>query len=144
MRPGLALALAVAAGAAAADPSPFDGHYRRSVTDTCGPAPADASQDEGAIRIEESIFNGVSATCEMTAPVEVRDMEAVLYDMVCSSEDGDWTERAIFARAANGGLIMVWDGYAFVYDRCDPEGAVGAVTSSDVIGIEQDLPAAEE
>ena len=119
------LALAVIAFAAtAAAASPYDGVYKQVANAEC----ALVGVDGGALEIREGIFYGVGAECRMTRPVNVVDMEATLYTMQCTGEGSNWTERAMLmkpARAADedgpDGLIMVWDGYAFVYEGCPAE-----------------------
>lgn len=93
----------------------FDGLYRLTPEADC----ALTGQEGGALKIEDGVFYGVESRCVMTRPVNVRDMDAVLYDMECGGEGTTWVERALFMTAADGGLIMVWNGYAFKYDRCD-------------------------
>ncbi|WP_156801016.1 hypothetical protein [Oceaniovalibus guishaninsula] len=122
-----ALAAGLAAQAVWAD-SPFDGLWRAAPTSDCGAV----GQPGGAIRIEGDKLSGAGTTCRMTAPVDVRGMEAVLYDMIC--EGGGGTGRAFFATADDGGLILVWDGLAFKYTSC-ADTAAGIVTTADDIGI---------
>lgn len=108
-----ALILSVMALPALADG--FDGTYRQAANADC----ALVGTDGGAVQIEDGIFHGVEVDCRMTNPVNVNDMDAVLYTMQCSGEDQVWTERALLMDKAEGdGIIMVWNGYAFVYDRC--------------------------
>ena len=55
----------------------------------------------------------------MASPVQVVDMEATLYNMQCAGEDVAWSERAMLMNdKESGGLIMIWNGYAFRYGRC--------------------------
>lgn len=114
----LALVLALAPVIAAA--TPFDGVYRQNANAEC----ALVGVDGGSLKIEDGIFYGVDLECLMTRPVNVVDMDATLYTMTCSGEDQIWTERAMLMNdAESDGIIMVWDGYAFVYSRCpDPDG----------------------
>lgn len=78
--------------------------------------------DGAAVRISDGIFYGVGMECRMTRPVNVVDMEATLYTMVCTGEDQTWTERAMVMEAAGtDGIIMLWDGYAFAYESCPAE-----------------------
>lgn len=94
---------------------PYDGVYKQTANAEC----ALVGVDGGAIEIREGIFYGVEVECRMTRPVNVVDMKATLYTMQCSGNDQVWTERAMMMTPAeNDGLIMVWDGYAFVYDAC--------------------------
>jgi hypothetical protein len=95
----------------------IDGTYRLAVDGDC----ARIGEPGGALKIEDGVLTGVDSTCRMTNPVNVRDMDAQLFDMACSGEGLDWVERAMVMRAADGGVILVWNGYAFAYDRCaDP------------------------
>ncbi|MGR3485567.1 MAG: hypothetical protein ACU0BF_09490 [Paracoccaceae bacterium] len=110
----LAAALALLALPVAAQQ--FDGVYRQAANAECGLVGANG----GAVEIAGGIFRGVELECRMENPVDVRDMDAVLYDMTCSGEDDAWSERAMLLRAADGSddLIMVWNGYVFRYGLC--------------------------
>ncbi|MCI5040798.1 MAG: hypothetical protein MRY81_14070 [Donghicola eburneus] len=119
-------AAAVILMAATAVSAEFDGIYRQAADSDCSLVGVDG----GALKIEEDVFYGVESTCNMTDPVPVNDMDAVLYRMRCSSEDGAWTARAMMVHGADGGLIMVWDGYAFKYDSCPDPDASNPVTDS--------------
>lgn len=110
----LALAPGLAPGLAAAQP--WDGVYLLDPALGCA-APG------GALTIAEGVFEGQGARCRMTLPVDVLDMEATLYTMECEGEGADegerWTERAMLMEAAEGdALYVVWNGYAFRYERC--------------------------
>lgn len=95
----------------------FDGTYKQVANADC----ASIGVDGGALQIADGIFYGVEVQCRMTRPIDVMQMDATLFTMQCSGEDQIWTERALLMQAAEGdGIIMVWDGYAFAYDRCDP------------------------
>ncbi len=104
----------VLAAPVAAQGISFDGIYRQGPASAC----ADIGQDGGSIKIENNEFFGVESMCRMTRPVNVVDMEATLFDMKCQGEGTEWEARAMFMKAAEGGLIMVWDGFAFQYDQC--------------------------
>lgn len=106
-------ALPMAVGAA-----PYDGIYRQAANAECGLIGVDGA----AIEIRDGIFYGVESQCRMTRPVDVLDMDATLFTMQCSGEDQQWTERAMIMTAKSvEGIIMVWDGYAFIYERCPAE-----------------------
>lgn len=99
---------------------PYDGVYRQVANADCNIVGVDGA----SLKIEGGVFFGVGMECEMTRPVDVVDMDATLYTMHCVGEQSDWTERAMLMNAAeDDGLIMVWNGYAFRYDRC-PEAAL--------------------
>lgn len=109
----LAAILAVVPGLALA--GPFDGVYKQTANAEC----ALVGVDGGSLEIKDGIFYGVETECVMTRPVNVVDMDATLYTMQCSGDDTVWTERAMLMDdKEDDGLIMVWNGYAFRYDRC--------------------------
>ena len=96
---------------------PYDGTYKQVANADC----ANVGVDGGALRIAEGIFYGVELECLMTRPVDVLQMNATLYTMQCSGGDQVWTERAmIMDSAEDDGIIMVWNGYAFAYEACEP------------------------
>lgn len=104
------------AGAAAAAGS-FDGVYKQTTDAAC----TAIGQEGGALKISNGIFTGVDVECLMTRPVSVVKMDAKLFTMQCVGDDSRWEERALLMHAADGGLIMLWNGYAFQYERCaDP------------------------
>ncbi len=114
-RPILRLAALAALLAGAAAATPYDGVYRQHANAEC----ALVGVDGGALRIAGGVFYGVDAQCRMTRPVDVLDMDATLYTMECTGEGQDWMARAMLMQAAGGdGIIMVWNGYAFRYNRC--------------------------
>ena len=95
--------------------TPYDGIYRQAANADCGLVGVDG----GALRIDGGIFYGVETECRMTRPVDVVNMDATLYTMQCSGEDQQWSERAMLMTAKGlDGIIMIWNGYAFVYERC--------------------------
>jgi len=123
-------ALMALAAPVAAQSTAFDGAYKLGETGECGKV----GEDGGALKIADGVFYGVESQCSMLAPVNVRDMDAVLYDMKCSGEGDDWRARALFMRAADGGLIMLWNGYAFQYSRC-PDVPARKTPAKDLQGI---------
>ncbi len=97
----------------------YEGRYKQMVTSDC----SKVGEVGGSLEIKNGIFYGVDNECRMTRPVDVINMDATLYTMQCSGEDDQWTERALFMRSDYvEGIIMVWNGYAFVYEKCgEPE-----------------------
>lgn len=91
----------------------MDGLYKATPEADC-----DVADGEGLIAIEDDVFRGFESTCRMTNPLEVRGMDATLYDFVCTAGATVWEERAIVVEGAAGELILVWDGYAFAYPAC--------------------------
>ena len=121
---GLLLPGAAAAGA-------FDGLWRANPAAEC----VHTGADGGALKIKDDVLYGVGTECRMTLPVNVRDMDAVLFDMACRGTDMEWSDRAMFMHAADGGLFLIWNGFAYKYEACDEDAAAGAVTTADDIGI---------
>ena len=136
----LSLLLAVAALPALA--GPFDGIYRQTAASDCGLVGVEG----GSLRIADGIFFGVGSQCLMTRPVDVVGMDATLYTMECSADGGEaWSERAMLMQTPDAdGVFMVWNGYAFRYDRCPddteivtveaPDGEVEAVDAPGIVG----------
>lgn len=94
---------------------PYDGTYKQTSNSECSLVGIDG----GSLKVAESIFYGVEMQCRMTNPVDINDMNATIYDMECSGSGQTWSERAIIMQdAETPGIIMVWNGYAFRYDRC--------------------------
>lgn len=116
MRLGLGICAALLPALAWA--GPYDGVYRQVANADCSLI----GVDRGAIEIREGLFYGVEMECRMTRPVDVLQMDATLYTMQCTGEAERWTERAlVMSSAEDDGIIMLWDGYAFRYDRCPSE-----------------------
>jgi hypothetical protein len=127
----LAFALPLAVAGVMADAGAYDGLFRPAPTTDC----SIVGGDGGALKIEDDVFFGVESQCRMTRATNVRDMDATLYDMDCTGEGEDWTQRALFMRAADDGLILVWNGFAFKYDRCPVNPVRGTVTTAEDLGI---------
>ncbi|MCG3269384.1 hypothetical protein [Yoonia sp. I 8.24] len=95
---------------------PFDGVYKQTAHSEC----ALVGVDGGSLEIKDGIFYGVEMQCRMTNPVDINDMDATIFQMECSGEGQTWSERAILMNdAEQTGIIMVWNGYAFRYSRCE-------------------------
>ncbi len=107
-------ALAIWPGLLAA--GPYDGVYKQVANTDCSLVGVDG----GSVKIQDEIFYGVEMECRMTLPVDVNNMEATLYTMECSGEGQTWSERLMLMQdAQQDGIIMIWDGYVFRYDRCE-------------------------
>lgn len=84
---------------------PFDGTYQPAGyqwscrSDQIG-------MDGGALSIQGDVLRGVENYCRLTRPTPVRDMNAVLYDAVCSAEGSQYSERVMLMRHRNGVYVM--------------------------------------
>lgn len=107
----------IASATVAAAAGSFDGVYKQTPQASCSAI----GQEDGSLKISGGIFTGVDVECLMTRPVSVVKMDAKLFTMQCVGDDSRWEERAMLMHAADGGLIMVWNGYAFQYQRCPDE-----------------------
>jgi len=74
-------------------------------------------QEGGALGIQDNMLIGVENTCSLTNPVNVRDMDAVLYDLKCEAEGETSQERALIARSDTG-VIILRDGFAAKWTLC--------------------------
>ena len=108
-RPFVALFLVPTLAAA----TPYDGRYKQTTDSDCGVI----GQEGGAIEIEDGIFKGVELQCRMTRPVSVVDMDATLYVQCSGQAELDGT-CPCYASCKRDDVIMLWDGYAFVYEAC--------------------------
>lgn len=75
-------------------------------------------QDGGALAIREGKLIGVENTCEMSNPVNVRDMDAALYDLTCQAEGETTSQRVLIARSDTG-VIVLRDGFAANWSLCE-------------------------
>lgn len=74
--------------------------------------------DGGALAIRDGKLIGVENVCEMSNPVNVRDMDAVLYDLECMSEGESTSERLLVARSDTG-VIVLRNGFAAEWRTCE-------------------------
>jgi hypothetical protein len=119
------LSLLLISNAAQAAPVDVDGLYMMTPEADCAVLGVG-----GALKIEDGVFYGAESQCDMQNPVELRDMRGALYDMQCKGEGTEWAERAMVMRAADDGLILVWDGYAFHYQQCAAPPVLGATATA--------------
>ena len=110
----LAGALVAIAGPALA----FDGLYRPDFewaeTWDCNTV----GMDGGAVAVRGSEFIGVENFCELTDPVNVRGMDAVLYDAICEGEGETYTLRMMLHRTFRG-IAVISEGVAANFVRCE-------------------------
>ena len=103
-------AMPVAAG-------PFDGLYRPDQPWAEGWDCTSVGSDGGALAVRDGAFYGVENTCELTNPVEVNGMSAVLYDANCSGEGETYAKRMMLMRLPEG-LAVVEDGFVNILRSC--------------------------
>lgn len=110
-------ALAGMSGMAAADSRQFDGTY------AIDPAARVCVLGEGdvpgaAFRIENGRFFGVESECRLANPTNIRDMDAMLFDLQCTGEGTQWSDRIFLMKMDDGSLLRVVNGLAFTNPPC--------------------------
>ncbi|MCC5985881.1 MAG: hypothetical protein JJU42_16110 [Rhodobacteraceae bacterium] len=113
------LMFAAALTAFAAPALAFDGLYR--------PGPEwggdswdceTVGMDGGAIAVQGDRFIGVENFCTLSDPVDVRGMDAVLYDATCEGEGETYTYRMMLHRTFDG-IAVISEGVASNLIRCE-------------------------
>ncbi len=121
MKKRLFLCFALIATTSAAFATPYEGVYRpasaAAQTWTC--RSVDVGMDGGAVAIQGDRLRGVENNCLLTNPVDVRGMSATLYDAECSGEGETYTERLMLMKGYDGGVVVIRDGWASDWARCN-------------------------
>ncbi len=113
------LSLGATLGSAVAE-GRFDGMYRPA-GDTYSPQQCDIewiNSDGGPLVIKGGKLHGVESVCEMTNPVNVRDMDAVLFDMECWAEGSPFNYRAMLLRRGDTNLHVITDRWVWEWTAC--------------------------
>ena len=71
-----------------------------------------------ALRIHDGVLESIESQCQLTNPTNIRDMDAILFDMVCSGEGMEWTDRVFMKRMPDQSLLIVSNGFFNSYPRC--------------------------
>jgi hypothetical protein len=68
----------------------------------------------------KEFFNDESF-CELNSETNIRGMDAVLFDAMCSSEGEDYTQRIMFMKSVEpqGAIYIVNDGWSGHFLRCN-------------------------
>lgn len=120
MKPALALVAALLAAtvvASGATSGPYDGLYvPEGMNWSCR---ADQlGMDGGALAFRGDELVGVENYCKLTQPTQVRGMNAVLFDAVCSGEGEEYTERVMLMPHFQNGIYIIRDGGVADWRRC--------------------------
>lgn len=113
-------AILMVLGASAVAQSQFDGMYRPvgEVYEAWACTQDSVGRDGGAMAVKDGVFYGIESSCDLTNPVNVRDMEAMLFDAVCTAE-GETYEHRLMLMKTKTGLVFVQNGFAFELKRCE-------------------------
>lgn len=103
--------------AAPALAGPFDGLYRPDQPWAEGWDCRSIGQDGGALAVQDGVFHGVENACQLTNPVEVNGMSAVLYDAECNGEGESYSKRMMLMRVPEG-LAVIEDGFVNLLRAC--------------------------
>lgn len=112
------LAGIMAAGAALGNTARFNGTY------AIDPGARECVVGQGdvpgaAFRIENGQFFGVESVCRLANPTNIRDMDAaMLFDLQCSGEGTQWSDRILLMKLDDGSLLRVVNGLAFTNPLC--------------------------
>ena len=110
---GRRAALTLCIVAAPATAGPFDGRYFpwRYTGDDAAIAEHCSGEDLPAadVIIDDQFYYGPGGKyrCTLEAPVNVRDMDAQLYDGQCDGGDREWTMRIFMLKHQNGALEVL-------------------------------------
>ncbi len=110
LAPGLAIA------------TPYDGLFRPNYDFAASWDCTRVGIDGGALAIEGDVLTGVENACKLSGPVEVRDMDARLYDADCTGEgEGEDARRSerIMIMAHDFGVYVIRDGLVLDWLRCE-------------------------
>lgn len=115
---GLGAVLITVAGLAApAFAGPFDGVYRPDQPWAEGWDCVSVGSDGGALAIEGDVFKGVESQCQLTNPVPVTGMDAILYDAECAGEGETYSYRMMLMRLPEG-VAVIEDGFVNPLKSC--------------------------
>ena len=72
-----------------------------------------------ALRIRGDLFRGLETECRMTNPITLPHVGAVIHEMDCTGEGESWSYHALMMLDREGQLVMVSEGSARIYPRCE-------------------------
>jgi hypothetical protein len=96
---------------------PFDGLYRPNFEWAQNWNCTSVGMDGGAVAVWDDRLLGVENSCDLTGPVDVNGMSAVLYDAVCTGEGETYSYRVMLMKHASG-IYVVSDGQVADWVRC--------------------------
>ncbi len=71
------------------------------------------------LEFSEATFFGYEDTCELTNPVNIRGMEAVLFDAVCHGEGGEDTHRMLITAEDDTRIMLHHYGRTTILEACE-------------------------
>ncbi len=111
-------AVVLMASASAVYATPFDGLYAPAGSfESWSCKSEELGGDGGAVGVTNDYLHGVENDCELTNPTNVRGMDAVLYDAVCSGEGEQYSYRLMLMRH-DIGIYVIGNSYAAEWRSC--------------------------
>ena len=98
--------------------TPYDGVFRPNFDFAESWDCTTLGAEGGAVGVEGDKLIGVENTCTLTDPVEVRDMNATLYDADCTGE-GETVRARVMLMAHDYGIYVIRDGFVSDWLRCE-------------------------
>lgn len=98
---------------------PLDGMYvQENFTTSCQPDLA--GMDGGPALVDGERLVMLDTWCTLENPVDIRNMNATLYDATCfvSGYGSGQHYRVLLGASRDGGLMVVFDDFAFTLPRC--------------------------
>jgi len=71
------------------------------------------------MRISGTSIRFYESRCELTNPVNIRDMNGQLFDFVCSGEGEEWSTRGLLLLNADGTLTYSSNDQTIILQRCE-------------------------
>ena len=81
--------------------------------------PETCAYPEFMLEITETTYFGYEDTCELTNPVNIRDMDAILFDAVCHGEGGNKTSRLMIAVEGENQIMLHQHGFTTLLETCE-------------------------
>lgn len=97
---------------------PYDGLYRPDYPEYEGRDCVSVGSDGGALALRDDILYGVESQCQLTNPVAVNGMDAVLYDAQCAGEGMEYSYRLMILRLPEG-IALIQDGFVNPLKSCN-------------------------
>ncbi|WP_296644725.1 hypothetical protein [Roseinatronobacter sp.] len=96
----------------------FDGDYSYSETPPNKCVITGADVENAGFRISGGTYFGIELTCQLTNPVNIRGMNAILFDLQCQGEGMEWEERILLQILRDGRLLKAYENWASIHHPC--------------------------
>jgi hypothetical protein len=118
MLPSYMVLVWMLAGAGAAGAADYDGIYRPNYAWAEGWDCRSVGTDGGAISIADGVLNGVENQCVLKNPVNIRGMDATLFNAECTGE-GETDGYRLMILKTTDGLALIQNGSVIDLRRCE-------------------------